>query len=137
MATSVRGGKKSRGERQRARVARILERLPEARSVAQGTHLSLEVRAKRFGYFLADHHGDGRIALNCKASADVRDALRQLAPEHFHIPKYVGNKGWIGVWLDVPKLDWSVVALALREAYVLTAPKRLSAQLPAATAPGE
>src|SRR5262249_10920107 len=110
-------GKKSSGARQRARVERILARLPEAKAVAQGTHLSLEVRAKRFGYFLADHHGDGRIALNCKASPEVHEAVQQLAPDQFHIPKYVGKKGWIGLWLDAGELDWSVVELALREAY--------------------
>jgi hypothetical protein len=124
------GGGTPRADKQRARVMRILERLPEATAVAQGDHLSLEVRKKRFGYFLADHHGDGRIAISCKSSPDVRDAVRQLAPDHFHVPKYVGNKGWLGLWLDVPKLDWSVVALALREAYLLTAPKSLRAELP-------
>ncbi len=125
-------GKTPNGERQRERIARLLTHLPEARAVPRGTHWSLEVRTKRFGYFLVDHHGDGRIALQCKSSADVYDAVRQLAPDHFHVPKYVGNKGWIGMWLDRPKLDWSVVALVLREAYSLTAPKKLSLQLMAA-----
>jgi phosphoribosylglycinamide formyltransferase-1 len=123
------GERKPSGGRQRARVMRILAGLPEAKGVVQGDHLRLEVRGKRFGYFLADHHRDGRIAISCKSSPDVRDAVQQLAPQHLHIPKYVGNKGWIGVWLDVAKLDWSVVELALREAYLLTAPKKLSSQL--------
>ena len=93
---------------------------PRSRS---GTHLSLEVRKKRFGYFLDDHHGDGRVALNCKSSPDVRDALQQLAPAQFHVPKYLGNKGWIGLWLDSAGVDWSAVELALREAYTLVVPK--------------
>jgi hypothetical protein len=118
-------GKKTSGERQRARVIRIVERLPEAAAVAHESHLSLEVRKKRFGYFLADHHGDGRIALNCKASADLHDALQQLAPAQFHIPKYLGSKGWIGLWLDDAGTNWSAVELALREAYSLVAPKTL------------
>ena len=126
---AVGSDKKALGEAQRARVVRILERLPEAEAVAQGAHLSLEVRGKRFGYFLADHHGDARVALNCKVPPDVLDALRELAPAHFHVPKYVGKKGWVGLWLDVPKLDWSVVTLALREAYLITAPKKLSASI--------
>jgi hypothetical protein len=88
--------------------------------------LSLEVRKKRFGHFLDDHHGDGRIALNCKASADLRDLLQELAPSQFHIPKYVGNRGWIGLWLDGAGIDWTAVELALREAYLLVAPKTLA-----------
>jgi len=51
----------------RARVVAIVEGLPEADVVAAGNHLSIEVRQKRFGWYLGDHHGDGRLAINCKA----------------------------------------------------------------------
>jgi hypothetical protein len=122
-------GRGVNGDKQRARVAKIVKALPEAEANAVGRHLSLEVRKKRFGWFMIDHHGDGRVDLNCKASAGMHDILRQLAPAHFHIPKYVGNKGWIGLWLDLPKLDWAAVELALVEAYKRTAPKKLSAEL--------
>ena len=118
-----RGGRKLDSTRQRKRLAALLVRLPEAVAVASGSHLSLEVRKKRFGYFLDDHHGDGRIAVNCKSTDDVRDALRQLAPEAFHIPRYLGSKGWIGLWLDGAKPPWPAVELALQEAYRLVAPK--------------
>jgi hypothetical protein len=121
--------KKVDGDRQRKRIAKIVESLPEGEAKPAGRHLSLEVRKKRFGWFMIDHHGDGRVALNCKASADMHDILRQLAPAHFHIPKYVGNKGWIGLWLDLPKLDWAAVELALTEAYRRTALKKLAAEL--------
>jgi hypothetical protein len=118
-------GKKPRGDRQRKRILRTLQRLPEAAALERHSHLSLEVRGKRFGYFLDDHHGDGRIAVVCKSTPDVRDALQQLAPVQVHVPKYVGNKGWIGLWLDVADVDWSAVDLALREAYALVVPKSL------------
>jgi hypothetical protein len=130
-----RGGEKKNkkkvpnGEKQRKRITKIVESLPEAEAKPAGRHLGLEVRKKRFGWFMVDHHGDGRVALNCKASADMHDILRQLAPAHFHIPKYVGNKGWIGLWLDLPKLDWAAVELALTEAYKRSAPKKLAAEM--------
>ena len=114
------------GDRQRARIAKIVGSLPEGEAKTMGRHLSLEVRKKRFGWFMVDHHGDGRVDLNCKASAEMHDILRQLVPHHFHVPKYVGNKGWIGLWLDLPKLDWAAVELALIEAYRRTAPKKLA-----------
>ncbi len=117
------------GDKQRARVAKIVERLPEGEAKVTGPHLSLEVHKKRFGWLMVDHHGDGRVDLNCKASAEMHDMLRRLAPKHFHVPKYVGNKGWVGLWLDLPKLDWATVELALREAYAKVAPKKLLAEL--------
>ena len=117
---------KPSADRQRKRILRILERLPEATAVERGSHLSLEVRRKRFGYFLDDHHGDGRVAVTCKSSPDVREALQELAPAQIHVPKYVGNKGWIALWLDTPGVDWPAVNLALREAYALVAPKSLA-----------
>ncbi|HEY7640579.1 MAG TPA: hypothetical protein VH814_12720 [Steroidobacteraceae bacterium] len=117
------------GDKQRERIARIVERLPEGEAKRLGQHMSLEVRKKRFGWFMIDHHGDGRVALNCKASADMHDILQGLMPQHFHVPKYVGNKGWVGIWLDLPKIDWHAVELALRGAYERVAPKTLLTQL--------
>lgn len=117
------------GEKQRKRIAKIVEGFPEAEANPTGRHMSLEVRKKRFGWFMIDHHDDGRVDLNCKASAEMHDILQRIVPAHFHVPKYVGSKGWVGVWLDLPKLDWAAVELALREAYLRTAPKRLAGQV--------
>ena len=117
------------GEKQRKRITKIVGSFPGGEAKPMRQHMSLEVRGKRFGWFTTDHHGDGRVELICKASADMHDILQDLVPAHFHVPKYVGNKGWVGVWLDLPKLDWGAVELALREAYLRTAPKKLAAQL--------
>jgi len=111
-------------DKQQRRIVKLVEALPEGEAKPVGRHLSLEVRGKRFGWFLVDHHGDGRVAINCKGTAEMHDILQQLAPEHFHVPKY-GNKAWVGLWLDGPKLDWHAVELALRTAYEKTAPKSL------------
>jgi len=117
------------GDQQRKRIAKIVEGFPEGEAKPTGRHMSLEVRGKRFGWFMIDHHDDGRVALNCRASAEMHDMLERLAPAHFHVPKYVGSKGWVGVWLDLPKLDWAAVSMALRAAYIQVAPKKLLAQL--------
>jgi hypothetical protein len=97
--------------------------------VAHGAHLSLEVRRKRFAWFLADHHGDGRLAIHFKASDAARAALVKQLPAHAHRPQYVGHQGWIGLWLDVPNLRWPIVRAALTDAYRMAAPKALAATL--------
>jgi predicted DNA-binding protein (MmcQ/YjbR family) len=122
---------KPSGARERARIIAIVERLPEGKAIPIGEHLRFEVRKRLFGWFMVDHHGDGRAQLNCKASADMHDVLQQLAPKHFHIPAYVGNKGWIGLWLDVPGIDWATVEMAVRHGYLRVAPKTLAAAVSA------
>ncbi len=113
----------------RTRVASIVERLPEAKAVRSGDHMSLEVRQRRFGWFLANHHGDGRLSISCKAPPLLAGQLQELVPTQFHLPKYVASKGWIGLYLDVADVDWAQVEVCLVEAYRMAAPKRLTAQL--------
>src|SRR5215510_16208858 len=113
----------------RASVVAIVEGLPEAGVVAAGNHLSIEVRQKRFGWYLDDHHGDGRLAINCKAPRGVAQQLANHAPDRFHIPNFVGRLGWVGLWLDSPQIDWTEVEAILAGAYRLTAPKKLIAEL--------
>jgi hypothetical protein len=110
----------------RARIVALVESLPEATVTPCGQqHLSFEVRRKRFGYFLDDHHGDGRVAINCKVEPGANQALADFAPERFHIPAYLGARGWVGLWIDLQGMDWDEVQSVLVDAYRLTAPKRL------------
>jgi len=115
----------------RARIALIVESFPEADTVANGNHLSLEVRQKRFGWYLDNHHADGRLAINCKAPRGVAQQLANHAPDRFHIPKYVSHLGWTGLWLDTPQVDWAEVEAILVGAYRLAAPKKLIAEFDA------
>jgi hypothetical protein len=115
----------------RARIVAIVEGFPAAAIVAGGAHLSLEVRQKRFGWYLDDHHGDGRLAINCKAPRGIAQELAKHAPDRFHIPKYVSHQGWVGLWLDTPQVDWAEVEAILVGTYRLTAPKKLVAELDA------
>jgi hypothetical protein len=114
-----------------AGVLAIVEGLPGAGAVAAGNHFSLEALKKRFGWLLNDHHGDGRLAINCKAPKDVAQQLANHAPDRFHIPNYVGHLGWVGLWIDTPQIDWTEVKAVLVGAYRLTAPRKLIAELDA------
>jgi hypothetical protein len=72
----------------------------------------------------ADHHHDDRLAFWCAAPAGVQQALVGSDPERFFVPPYVGHRGWLRVYLDVP-VDWDEIAEIVTDAYRVVAPKRL------------
>jgi hypothetical protein len=69
----------------------------------------------------ADHHHDDRLAFWCAAQPGVQEALVASDPERFFRPPYVGHRGWLGVYLDVP-VDWDEVAELVADAYRTVAP---------------
>ena len=87
------------------------------------------VRGKTFAWFLDNHHGDGRLALCCKAAPGDQDILVTADTVRFFRPPYVGQHGWIGARLDRDP-DWAELAALIRDSYRLIAPKRLAASLP-------
>ena len=50
-------------------------------------------------------------------------------PERFFRPPYVGVRGWLGVYLDVPGVDWEEIGEIVADAYRTVAPRRLTARL--------
>jgi len=112
-----------------ARLAEIADGLPEAEWEQSGRHGTFRVRRRTFGYFLDDHQGDGIVGLACKAPAGAAQALIAAEPARFYPPAYLHHRGWIGVRLDTGAIDWEQVEGLLVESYLLTAPKRLAAQV--------
>lgn len=86
------------------------------------------VRDRTTFVMLADHHHDDRFGFWCAAPPGVQEALVSSRPGSFHRPPYVGRRGWLGVWLDVP-VDWAEIAEIVTDAYRTVAPKRLVALL--------
>jgi hypothetical protein len=118
----------SRKERtlRRARLVRLVKQLPEATAVAvTRRHSSLEVCNRRFGWLLDDHHGDKRLALNCRVLAGASQELVSADPTRFFIPKFSGHRGWVGTWLDLDEVDWTAIEALVEDAYRLTAPRTL------------
>jgi hypothetical protein len=76
----------------------------------------------------ADHHHDDRLGFWCAAPPGAQEALVAAEPGRFFRPPYVGGRGWLGVWLDVP-VDWREIAEIVRDAYRTVAPRKLVAQL--------
>ena len=115
--------------RRLARLTKIVLALPEAERETHETHAAFLVRNKRFAYFLDDHHGDGIVALSCRAAPGENTALIASDPERYYMPSYVGPRGWVALRLDVGAVDWEEVRELVTDAYLLTAPKRLAALL--------
>ena len=121
-----------RGLRPRERTTELCMALPGV-EMRDGQHIAFSVRGKKFAYYLDDHHGDGRLALHCRAAPGVNEELIASDPDRFHMPPYVGPRGWVGLYLDRPRVDWEEVRELVTDAYVLSAPKRLVSELDTAS----
>ncbi|NDQ58863.1 MAG: MmcQ/YjbR family DNA-binding protein [Acidipila sp.] len=107
------------------RLTEIALALPEATRKLQKQHAAFLVRKKVFAYFLHDHHGDGIVAVACKALPGDNSALAAAQPGRFYLPAYIGPRGWVALRLDVGKIDWDEVSELLAGSYQMMAPKRL------------
>ncbi len=115
-----------REKERRQRLVDVCTVLPEV--VAEGDrHIRFAVRGRTFAYYLDDHHGDGRIAVCCKAPPGDQEALVSMDPERFYLPAYLARYGWISLRLDLPAVDWNEVSEFVVDSYRLVAPKRLAA----------
>ncbi|GIH71730.1 MmcQ/YjbR family DNA-binding protein [Sphaerimonospora thailandensis] len=88
------------------------------------------VRGKKTFVMFADHHHDDRLAFWCAAPPGVQEELVETEPDRFFRPPYVGHRGWLGVYLDVP-VDWDEIRQIVTEAFRHVAPKTLATRVPA------
>ena len=104
--------------------------LPEAHEVEAWGEPTFRVKNKMFAMYAdaGNHHGKGIAGVWVKATHVNQDLLLRSDPDRFFVPPYVGPSGWVGIRLGA-KPDWDVVADLLRDAYRLTAPKKLLASL--------
>ena len=112
-------------EGRRNRLVELSESLPAVEVERAGAlHLSMKVKKKIFAYYAYDHHGDGRIAVLCKAPPGEQAALVAENPGRYFVPPYVGAKGWIGFRIDGPRVNWREVKERLLIAHAMTAPNK-------------
>jgi hypothetical protein len=109
-----------------ARLTAISLALPEATRKDTGDHAAFLIRSKTFAYFLADHHGDGIVAVCCKTALGENLELVASDPARFYLPAYIGPKGWVGLRLDAGEIDWDEVAGLVVDSYRVVAPKKLA-----------
>ena len=107
---------------------RICQALPEVEERLSHGEPTWFVRGKKTFVTYADHHHDDRLAFWCAAPEGAQEVLVGSDPERFFRPPYVGVRGWLGVYLDVP-VDWGLIEELVRDAYRTVAPKRLATAL--------
>lgn len=115
-------------EEELERLRAICLSFPEAVEAGGVADHTFRIRDKIFAMYLDNHHGDGRVAMWCKAPRGLQEALVEDDPERFFVPPYVGVHGWIGVHLNRDP-DWAYIAELAEDAYRMTAPKRLLKQI--------
>lgn len=101
---------------------RIALSLPEAEERETWGHPTFRVRNKMFAAMAADG-----TSVSVKATKAAQAALTASDPDVFSIPAYVGVHGWVGVTLA--RVDAEELRELVTEAWLMTAPKRLSREL--------
>jgi predicted DNA-binding protein (MmcQ/YjbR family) len=104
-----------------ARLGALCLALPEAYEEETWGEATFRVRRKIF-VMGGDH--EGRTTVSLKAAPGEQEALLAEGGPYF-FPAYVGTKGWVGIDLRHPRLDWGEVGELVTESYRLVAPKRL------------
>ena len=114
------------------RLRKLCLALPEAHEVEAWGSATFRVKTI-FAMYAGpgNHYQDGRAGVWLKAGPGNQALMRQAAPDRFFVPPYVGPSGWIGVYLDSPRTDWEELAELLRDAWRLSAPKKLVARVDA------
>jgi hypothetical protein len=106
-------------------VRKICLSLPETSERPSHGEPTFFVQGKRsFATVWDSHHGDGRFALICAAPDGMQSALVAADPERFHVPPYVGHRGWIGIRLD-RGFEPDEIAGIVEDAYAEVAPPKL------------
>ncbi len=110
------------------RLRELCLKLPEATERLSHGEPTWFIRDKKTFVTYANRHHDDRVAFWCAAPPGAQEALVYDDDTHFFRPPYVGGRGWLGVYLDVP-VDWEHVAEIVTDAYRTVAPRSLAAQL--------
>jgi hypothetical protein len=107
------------------RLTKICASLPEVEVEKEGRHATYRVRKKVFAYFLDNHHGDGIVGACVRGDRRANAAAIEADPKRYFMPAYIGPRGYLGVRLDLARVDWKGVAERVRAAYRSVAPKAL------------
>lgn len=110
-----------------SRLRELCLSLPEAREVEAWGAPTFRVKTIFAMYSAADDPKAARESAWIKARPSDQDFYVASDPARFFVPPYVGTRGWVGMYIDDAGTDWDVLAQLLRDAWRMSAPKRLVA----------
>lgn len=104
-------------------IAMALPGVVEKRSHGTPTFFTAEGRKGRTFASVHDEREwfEGRLCLWAAGPMELQEALVADGPERFFVPPYVGPRGWVGLRLDLPPVDWDEVAGVIEDAYAFIA----------------
>jgi hypothetical protein len=109
----------------RARLRAVCLALPDAEEEREGRHSTFRAKKKPFAYFLDNHHGSGVFGVCVRCDKRAGAALVKAEPGRFFMPEYLGARGWVGVRLDLKRVDWKDVTKRVEASHAgATATKR-------------
>lgn len=109
------------------RLRQICLRFPDVTERLSHGEPTWFIRGKKTFVSCSTYHHDDRLAFWCAAPPGAQETLVESDPERFFRPPYVGHRGWLGVYLDVP-VDWDEIADLVLDAYCQVAPRKLADQ---------
>ena len=109
------------------RILAIVQSLDGATATPVLQHLKLQFGKKLLGWYMENHHGNGRVELQIRGLPGRSEQLVEEDPAVYFIPSYHGKKGNIVICVDVPTrespaVDWDQIAQLLLEAYGIANP---------------
>jgi predicted DNA-binding protein (MmcQ/YjbR family) len=113
----------------KARLTAVCRALPAATCQEKGDHCSFSVGKKVFAYYLHDHHGDRITSVCCRVLPGDNQRLIAANSGKFYMPAYIGPRGWVGLRLDRPSVDWKEVKELVVGSYMQIAPRRILGRL--------
>jgi len=120
-----------KGLRATERLRKICLALPEVTERVSHGEATWFVQGKKSFVMMSDCHHNDRVAVTCAGADGAQEVLVATDPDKFYRPPYVGHLGWLGIYLDVPGVDWDQIADLIVEAYRRVAPPKLIDRLDA------
>jgi predicted DNA-binding protein (MmcQ/YjbR family) len=100
------------------KLRRLAASLPETAEVEAWGHPTFRAGKKIFATF-GEHEGKSTIGLKQL----IPDQSILIQDPRFFVPPYVGQHGWIGIWVD--ETEWPAVEELVLSSYRLVALKRM------------
>ena len=114
-----------KGLRATERLRKLCLALPEVTERLSHGEATWFIQGKKSFVMMSDHHHNDRLAVTCMGADGAQEVLVATQPDKFYRPPYVGHLGWLGIYLDVPNVDWDQIADLIVEAYRRAAPAKL------------